>query len=150
MVPRKHFTISQKFSLVKTLEKRQRENNESFRSVARDLGVHPSQLRRWKEQVPKFKELLTKGPNGRRPNTNAKSVHSGRKSCLHNMEEDLLKFIMKNREQGKSVSIQMLTTEASRLDGNFCRKTAAAKDSAVRRFVDSHDNVQASRRLSAK
>ena len=93
MAPRrKQFTISQKVSMIETLES-QRENGKSHRSVARDLGVDASQLRRWKKQVAKLKELL-KRMEGRRLNTTAKSVHNGRKSCLNNIEDDLLMFIL--------------------------------------------------------
>ena len=139
MAPRKQFTISQKVSMIETLES-QRENGKSHRSVARDLGVDASQLRRWKKQVAKLKELL-KRMEGRRLNTTAKSVHNGRKSCLNNIEDDLLMFILENRQQGMSVSIRMVTTKASQLDGNFRRKTARAKDQAIRRFVASHGLV---------
>jgi transposase-like protein len=48
-MPRKGYSISQKLSMVRTLETRC-GHDDSLRSVAGQLGVDPSQLRRWKSQ----------------------------------------------------------------------------------------------------
>ena len=56
---RKRYSISQKLSMARTLETRCGENGESLRSVARELGVDPSQLRRWKSQIAQFEDLLS-------------------------------------------------------------------------------------------
>ena len=64
-------------------------------------------------------------------NANAASVHRGRKSCLHDIEEDLLAFIFEHREQGLAVSIRMVTMKASQIDAKFRHKTARAKDNTI-------------------
>ena len=125
--------------MVHTLERCHHDNKESLCSVARELGVDASQLRCWQQQSARIK-LLLKCNNGIRVNANAASVHRGRKSCLHDIEEDLLAFIFEHREQGL-VSIRMVTMKASQIDAKFRHKTARAKDHAVRRFVASHSLV---------
>ncbi|KAL7569581.1 hypothetical protein ACA910_009553 [Epithemia clementina (nom. ined.)] len=115
---RKQHSISQKLAMVRTLDQRTRNNRDALRLVARDLGVDPSQLRRWKAQSTRFEEMLS-NRKGARVNAAAASVHTGRKSCLHGIEEDLLSFIMESRDQGLAVSIRMVMTKASQLDGQF-------------------------------
>lgn len=126
--------------MVKTLDARQSDGGKALRSVAREFGVDPSQLRRWKAQAPKFEELLKRRPLTR-VNASTATLHSGRKSSLLAVEEDLLQFIMENRNHGLAVSIRMVTTKASQLLANFRRKTARAKDHAIRRFVAAHGLV---------
>ena len=122
MTPRKHFTIHQKLSFVETLEERQKERNQSVLSFAEEINVDCSQLRRWRAQYSTLKQFVTNKVN-RRVNLCAKTIHTGRKSCLKHVEEELLMFILENREQGMSVSIRMVVTKAGQLDTDFCRKT---------------------------
>jgi transposase-like protein len=138
---RKSYSVSTKLAMVNTLERRIEENNDSLRAVAKDLGVDASQLRRWSQQRTKF-EAMVSGTGGElRVRAASQTVHSGRQSCLNNIEEELLAFIFEHRENGLAVSIRMVTTKACQLDGDFRRKTARAKDQAIRRFVKSHNLV---------
>jgi transposase-like protein len=130
---RKFYTITKTLTMVRTLDTRS-ENDESLRSVARDLGVDSSQLRRWKSQTTHFVELLSPS-RGTRVNTEAASVHPGRQSCLHDIEEELISFIWEKLEQGLAVSVRMVLMKASQLDSEFRRKTSRAKDQAIRGFI---------------
>ncbi|KAL7568411.1 hypothetical protein ACA910_012129 [Epithemia clementina (nom. ined.)] len=127
---RKQHSILQKLAMVRTLDQWTHYNRDALHLVARDLGIDPSQLHWWKAQSTRFEELLL-NRKGARMNGTAASVHIGHKSCLHEIEEELLSFIMENCDQGLAVSIQMVITKASQLDGQFCCKTARAKDHAV-------------------
>ncbi|KAG7345984.1 transposase [Nitzschia inconspicua] len=139
MTRRKRYSISQRLSMARMLQTRS-DNGESLRSIARDLEVDPSQLRRWRSQIPQFEESLTPR-HGTSVNAGAGSTHRGRKSILHEVEDKLLEYIWEQREQGLPVSIRMVTAKASQLHASFRHKTARAKDHAVRRFVASHGIV---------
>jgi hypothetical protein len=135
---RKKYTAGQKVSTVNILEQRQSDNPQTtVYAVARDLGLDCSQLKRWQEQVEDHKKKTTRTP-GIHYNPKACSLHCGRKSCLHPIENDLIQYIDQQRDQGISVTIQMVTDLAKRLDGRFRAKTDRAQDQAVRRFVASN------------
>ena len=82
MAGRKKYTIGQKASMVATLHRRQRDNNDPLRAVANDLGVDASQLRRWQAQSEAFNNFLANRPQ-RHVHVLAASPHPRRKSCLH-------------------------------------------------------------------
>ena len=109
--------------MVRILQRRQQENNESHTSIARDLGVDAAQLRRWKKQSAAFNELLANRAGGIR--STATSVHRGHPSCLQAHENALLMFILENRQQGIPVSIRMVTTKACQLDNPPSRERVA-------------------------
>jgi hypothetical protein len=126
---------------VQTWEARSQEyKNATLCSIARELGVDASQLRRWKLQKGHFKEFLSSS-HGTIVNTGALIVHCGCKSCLNDIEENLLAFIWEQREQGIAVSIWMVITKTSQLLPAFWHKMVCAKDHAVWRFVASHGIV---------
>ena len=138
---RKRFTVSQQLAFVKCWDE-EREKGKGLRAFARELGVDPTQLRRWKSMVTTIEERMTNnGGRGRTLSATAASLHPGRKSCLHDIEDALLDFIFSNRDQGLAVSVRMVVMKASQLDSSFHRKSAKAKDQAVRRFVASHGLV---------
>lgn len=121
--------------MLATLDRRLREEDISYRQVAMDLGVDPSQLRRWEQQVDKLRAFHAQRRRG------VKALHDGYRSQLHAIQEDLLRYIFESREQGFTVSVSMVAFKASELDGAFRRKSDIAKDRAIRRFVKSHGLV---------
>ena len=125
--PRKLYTISQKLAMVKTFQKEQSENNKSLCQVARELQIDPSQLRRWAKQADVIEERKKK----RWMNHAAKTVHLGCKSCLEHVEENLLWFVLENREQGNAVSIRKVVNRASQLDAAFRHKSERAQDQVI-------------------
>ena len=142
MARRRQYTVPQKLAILQDFARLQDEGGHSLRAAARSLEVDASQLRRWRREAESFNQFIAPpGNQNRRVNRAARSLHPGRKSCLSNIEEELLLFIFEHREQGISVSIQMVVTKASQLDNAFRHKTSRAKDQAVRRFVNSHGLV---------
>lgn len=125
--------------MVREMEMRHQDNNESIRSIAKEFQVDPVQLRRWRRQLAVFDNFLnsTNAPVNKR----AVSIHRGRQSCLHPIEEDLLEYIFSLRDQGLAVSVRMVLIKASQVCAEFRRKNERAKDQAVRRFVASHGLV---------
>ena len=56
---KRYYTVTEKLAIVEAMNKhKQTEENISFRPIARDLGVDPSQLRRWEQQSTKLKNLV--------------------------------------------------------------------------------------------
>jgi len=134
---RKHYMIRGKLSMIRAVEVRCRDNNETLRSRAREFGVDNAQLHHWIAQTATFEELVTRAHG----NAATTSVHPGRKSCLEAIEEELLAFTWEQHKQGLVVSIRVVCMKASQLDGVFRHKSARAKDQAIWHFVSSHGLV---------
>ena len=58
MAPRLNYTVPQKLSLLRSCARLQQEENHSFRSAVRELGLDPAQVRRWKQQSSLFEDFL--------------------------------------------------------------------------------------------
>ena len=123
------YTIAQKLAMLDIMDQRL-ENGEARRSIARDLKVQSSQLRKWKAKRQEMKQKLKR-------NTRATTLHSGRPSCLQllALEDDLLKFIWDQRERGMAVSLRMVNLRTRQLCGDFRRKTERSQDQILRRFI---------------
>jgi len=134
-VVKKYYTVSEKLAILKILNRRRLDNNSSYREIARELGVDPSQLRRWEQQSAKLEEFYAKRKR------NAKALHDGYKSQLSHIEEELLEYIFEGCEQGLPMTIRLVTAKASELDDTFRRKSMVAKEHAIRRFVKAHGLV---------
>jgi transposase-like protein len=140
-MPRKSYSSKQKVAMVRTMEERMANDRSLSRlAVARDLGVDASQIRKWQQQIALHQNKLTRTP-GTHHNPHARSLHSGRKSCLHDIEELLLRFIFEKREQGIAVDISMVVNTAKILDVAFRGKSDSAQYQVVRRFVVAHGLV---------
>jgi transposase-like protein len=92
--------------MVRIIEERQNAN-EARRSIARDLGVYPNQLRRWQEKIDDHTKKSSRIP-GMHFNPRACSLHPGRKSCLSIIEQELLRHVFESREQGVPVSVRLV------------------------------------------
>ena len=134
---RKTWSVNQKIAMVEQLEAQLQDPSNTLRSVSRDLGVDPSQLRRWRLQSTQMKEF--QGQENRRTNNQAKTIHRGRNSHLLPLEESLLQYVFETREQGHNVSVRMVMNEACKLDATFRRKASHTRDMAIRRFLFSHN-----------
>ena len=110
---RKSYTAGQKLSILRTLEQRINDNpNLSKRSVARELGVDHNQLRRWQEKYELLQKQVTRTP-GTHFYPGALSLNPGAKSSLHHIEDDLVRHIYEDREQGFAVSIKSIVVESN-------------------------------------
>ena len=134
-VVKKYYTVSEKLAILKILNRRRLDNNSSYHEIARELGVDPSQLRRWEQQSAKLEAFYSKRKR------NAKALHDGYKSQLSHIEEELLEYIFEGCEQGLPMTIRLVTAKASELDDTFRRKSMVAKEHAIRRFVKAHGLV---------
>jgi hypothetical protein len=72
---------------------------------------------------------------------NRASVHVGRTSILAPVDDELIRWFTEKRDQGVMLSIRLVTLQASRLCADFRRKSARAKDQAMRRFLASNGIV---------
>ena len=106
----------------------------TLRSAASRLGVCPSLLlSRWGRR---HSEVVGDVAYSRK-----KSACDGPLGQLKPIENPLLCFIFKMREQGMAVSTFMATIQASRLLAEFASQTLIAWRSAVRRFLRAHTPV---------
>ena len=129
MPTRKYFTINQKILLVRSCDERPEE--QSIRAFCRLHSIQPHQYREWKKNIAKF--TLSR--------SSAKTTHVGFPSSLEPFTDDILEWIINQREIGVAVSIRMVTIAASFFDSQFRNKETCAKDQVIRRFVDAHDFV---------
>jgi hypothetical protein len=140
-MPRKSYSSKQKVAMVRTMEERKRNDpSTTMSAIARDLGVAASQLRIWHGKLELHQNKLMRNP-GSHYNPHARSLHAGRKTCLHDIEELLLRFIFEKREQGIAVDIKMVVNIAKVLDAAFRCKSERAQYQVVRRFVAAHGLV---------
>jgi transposase-like protein len=77
-MPRKSHSSKQKVHMVRTMEERMaNERSLTWLSIARDLGVDSSQIRKWQQQIAFHQIKLTRTP-GTHHNPHARSLHPGR------------------------------------------------------------------------
>jgi hypothetical protein len=110
------------------IDRRQRLG-EPLRKICRSLCIQPAQARQWKS----VREQITQPDAGHRA-----SNHVGRPSILAPIEDELKRWFTEKRDQGIMISTRLVTVQACRLNAQFRRKTARAKDQAVRRFLASN------------
>ena len=134
-ISKRYYTVAEKLAILAELKSRRLDGHSSYRQIARDLGVDPSQLRRWEQQSTKLEEFKEKRKR------QAKALHDGCKSQLSDIEEELLRYIFESREQGIAMTIRLVTAKACELDSTFCRKSTVAKEHAICRFVKAHGLV---------
>ena len=127
-------SASSKIQMVKTWHSDKIEG-KSLRLVAGELGVDPSQLKRWEKQQLQLEAKI------KERNSAARSIHKGRKSQVDHIGEELLRLIFELREQGLSVSIRMVSMKAGELDSAFQHKSKTAKDRCIQRFVKTNQLV---------
>ncbi len=133
MVRQTYHGIAQKVAMLDIMAERL-QNGESRRSIARDLNVDASQIRRWEKQRPLMEEKLKKT----NANPRAATLHSGGKSQLEPIGEDLLKYIWEKRDIGLPVSVRMVKLKARQLCAEFRRKSERSQDQSVRLFIAAH------------
>jgi hypothetical protein len=87
---RKTYTATQKVSIVRAMEQRQKDNPQKPKTaICRERCVDPTQLHKWQKQLPTLLKKFTPIP-GTRFNPGALAIHPGQKSSLHAMEHELL------------------------------------------------------------
>lgn len=129
---RKRFSIRERVDSVKWYERNfEPAVGKSQRWCAQKLNVAPKTIRNWLRDYEKMRSYKK----------NVMSMKGGPPSQLNIIEHDILKFIFERREQGFGVSRHSVVMKASNLMPSFSVKSATAKYSAMRRFLDSHDLV---------
>ena len=103
-------------------------SGESLKSICRGHQIQPSQLRNWQKQMNNIKKSRS----------SAVSAHAGRKSCLFEIEEDIIQWIFELRQQGLAVSVRMVQLKTAEMLPAFQHRSERSKDQAIRRFLKSH------------
>jgi len=89
----------------------------SIRLSCAQVGIQPSQYRRWKKSEEKFVLCRKKSK---------KSLTPGPKSCLSHIEKDLIDWFKQQCLRGMGVSNRMLVMKACKSDPGFKEKLAYA------------------------
>jgi transposase len=125
---RKRYSIQEKSSILRTVARLMERHGMTCSEACEDVNISPKLHARWKKTIDA--QLAAK-----KGNIKARSIHSGRDSCLSEHKEELLQFIFEHREQGMAVSVNMVAAKASQLSAGFHGKSHNAKYHSARRFV---------------
>ena len=109
--------------MVRQLEETLLEGH-SLRSVARNLGVQPTQLRKWRAQ----KVSLAQSKIGK------KSIGRGKKSSIQHLEDQIIPWALHQREAGVPLRYKSLQLQACRLDPAFREKNKSQQYHMIRRL----------------
>jgi hypothetical protein len=99
-----------------------------------DLDITSGMHWVWKKSIDAMLEA-------KKNNIKAKSIHSGRESCLTQNKQELLQFIVEHRDKGMVVTVSMVVTKASQLSDEFRVKSKHARYHSARRFIHSQGLV---------
>jgi hypothetical protein len=142
MSNRKRYPISLKREIVKKA-KELLDQGLSLRKTAacfeHQLKLSAIQLSNW---IKKEERMNAEDPTtGIMKSAQALSLHRGPDSTIAGISDQLLEWIIQNRETGMPVSRNMVILKASTLDDNFHRKSAASKYAIICRFLYSNNLV---------
>ncbi len=117
-------TNAKKLSLIE--QARQRiTNGESIRSICRDFGIQPQQLRNWFQKEDRI----------RASNSRQKGTYQSRGGCLKNVEGPLLEWFFASKDVGAPVNGRALVLKAGTLDPTFAEKPWSAKYQVMQRLL---------------
>ena len=131
---RRRFTIQEKASLIRTVERLMAQHGMTRREACEDLNINSGMHWRWARE---FNTML----EAKSSNIRAKSIHRGKDSCLTEHKEQLLQFIFELREQGMAVSVQMVALRGAQISEQFQGKSRCAQYHSARRFIRSQGLV---------
>ena len=121
---RKFFTNGDKIKMVLAADTRQLAG-ESLKSIARDFGVEPVQIRRWRKN--KMKLANTK--------RSKKTLSRGRRSEITHLEEQIIGYGLDLRARGLEISYITLQVRACQIDEDFRQKNKTEQYQQIRRLA---------------
>src|SRR5210317_1818550 len=124
---RKRLSNGQKLKFLEEMDTR-RAAGESLRSIARNLGIFPEQLRRWNQARDRLASTLTR----------KKSIHRGRASLIKHLEEQIIGYALDHRALGVSAGYKLLQIKACQLSEDFRNKSIVQQYHIVRRLAISN------------
>ncbi len=128
-MPRKQFTNQERLRLV-ALSRQRQEKGESLKSICRDLGLQPKQIRDWRAKEDRIAAA----------DSSNKSIAQGRTSSIIAIEEPLIEWYLDMRELGIPISIKTLVKKAeSFLPDDFAKKSELAKYQTIRRLLNANE-----------
>ena len=123
---RRRYSVLEKLAIVRNVRRRI-DMGMSQRAACEDMNIHHTMYGVW---ARKLQETQQAG------NNKARSLWPGPPSAvLQPMQDELLRFIFKLREQGMPISTSIVALKASQLSPVFSQKSRIAQFSAARRFV---------------
>ncbi len=130
---RVRYTAWRKLALLTMAKCLRDEEGISLRKSAEHVQVSAGLLVKWEERFS-----LGNDPIKALLKTKKKSIHPGPLGQLKLLEEVLLKYIFKKREQGIKISTLDIVVVASNLSTKFGKKNFIVRCIAVKCFVKAH------------
>ena len=130
---RQRYTAWHKLGILVRFRRLQAEDGLTLSNAALCLGLSPSLLCRWKKLLSIGVPLL--------PDMRKKATHDGPLGHFAPIEDKLLQFVFKMREQGMAVSTSMIVIKASILDVGVASKTRFVKY-AARGCIEKKKNLK--------
>ena len=121
---RKFFTNGDKIKMVLAADTRQLAG-ESLKSIARDFGVQPVQIRRWRKN--KMKLANTKHSK--------KTLSHSRRSEITHLEEQIIGYGLDLCARGLEISYITLQVRACQIDEQFRQKNKTEQYQQIRRLA---------------
>jgi len=129
---RVRYTVRRKRSLVAT-SKRMIVEGMTLRAAAEELRVSVANLSRWTLQgmgeIYRLEKILR---------SKKRAAHTGPSGQLKAIEDELLRYIFKQREQRVEIKVFTVALRASFLSPEFREKSFTARCSCVKRFMRAH------------
>jgi len=129
---RLRYTARRKHSLVATL-KRMIAEGMTLRAAAKELCVSVANLSRWTLQgmgeIDRLKKILR---------SKKRAALTGPSGQLKAIEDELLRYIFEQREQGVEIKVFTVVLRASFLSPEFREKSFTPRCSCVKRFMRVH------------
>lgn len=113
------------------------EKNVSLRAFCRTNDIQPSQLRRWRKLLVKYKRAVDDTTRKRTKLNTA----TGRPSRLEKIRDHLMPWVDAHLNAGKQVTVRLTAVRAKRFDRGLRRMKRYILFAMVRRFLKAHGVV---------
>jgi len=130
---RVRYTARRKRGLVATVKRIMAEEGKTLRAAAEELCVSAANLSKWAPQVMGKIDRLDKILRSKK-----KAALTDPSSQLKAIEDDLLRYIVEQREQGVEIKVFTVVLRASYMSPEFREKSFTARSSCVKRFMCAH------------
>jgi Tc5 transposase DNA-binding domain len=119
-----HFTVAEKFLIVQEYLASKKLNE-----TARKYKIHPPALLNWHKNIDKLHETAMKNPK-------AKTCNSGKKSSVHDIEQEVWQWVQNNIKKDLVTTTQLIIKKALKIDNDFKNKRVTVINRWVYSFME--------------
>ena len=124
---RRRYSLKDKIDISNSIAELQKEGI-SIRQACFLLNVSPRCYRDWKKKMASIVEK-------KRLKGNAESLHTGPKSTIAHIHEELLAYVFKCRDMGMGITTRLIRLQACKLCPEFQKKKLWAQEKCIQRFA---------------